>query len=308
MKIMVQMTIENDHKNTWIITVNWNREEDTRQCLQSFNNDDGILYNFLLVDNGSIDSSGDNLRREFPHVHIIRNEKNLGFAAGFNRGIEFALNHGADYLLLVNNDTEADPEMMKFLLSAISDDQNIGVLSPIIYYFNNKNKIWSQGGFINPILLEKFQHQLSIKIIEPSYRTFFTGCCLFLKKEVIEDVGLFDESFFLYYEDLDYSLRIMKKGIKMKVVPQAKIWHKVATSSGGSNSPQERYYMAKSSALYFKKHMNMWQTPLILLYRLGSAFLWTLKLLGSHQYRSCRFYWKGLFDGWFNNKIIHEKK
>ena len=132
----------------------------------------------------------------------------------------------------------------------------------------------------------------------PVAQGFLSGCALLLPRSTVERVGLWDERFFMYYEDLDYCRRVAAAGLRLVLVPTAAMWHKVSVSSGGSNSPQERYAMARSSGLYFRKHMRPWQAPFIVAFRLGSALRWTLRLAGRGQWASLCAYWRGLRDGW----------
>ena len=113
------------------------------------------------------------------------------------------------------------------------------------------------------------------------------------------DIGFFDEIFFpLYYDDLDFCLRLRKKGYRLFLIPYAKIYHKISLSVGGRNSPQERFLMARNSGYYFRKHLKTWQLPFIVIYRLSSAILWTIRLLKQRNYEAVQYHWKGLVAGW----------
>lgn len=290
-----------DPTDVWIITLNWNKPDITKDCLHSLMINTGTTFSFLLIDNGSNDDSVKILKNEFPSLITIYNKENLGFGAGFNIGIKYAIEQGAKYILIINNDTIADPTMMNQLLSVIEGDDEIGIVAPFIYFYENKEKIWSQGGYINSFLLEKTESKSKNHSKDQNMKTFLTACCLLINIEVFKKVGVFDERFFMYYEDLDFSLRCLKNGIIMKIVPEAKLWHRISTSSGGKNNPLERFYMAKSSGLFFRKHMKIWQSPFIVSYRLGSAILCTYRLLRNRQYNSIPYYWRGLIQGWVKN-------
>ncbi|PKO17680.1 MAG: hypothetical protein CVU39_04150 [Chloroflexi bacterium HGW-Chloroflexi-10] len=283
----------------WVITLNWNNSIDTIDCVNSLQNQTFKNFSILIVDNGSTDNSPAILKNKFPDIPIIENKKNFGFAKGFNIGINYADSNNAKLFLILNNDTVLDPLFFEKILKGYEDYPDAGVFAPIIYFQKYPEKIWSHGGYINPILLEKrTTTNFSIDSSGSNERTFFTGCCLLVKKETFETVGKFDEKFFLYYEDMDFSLRVYQKKIKMLLLPEAKIWHKVSKSSGGENNPIEKYYMALNSAKYFKKHMRPIQATVIIIYRLGSAILWTFRLLFRFQFTSLFSYWKGLIHGW----------
>ena len=284
----------------FVVTVNWNRPGDTCDCLDSLYQQIDTQFKVIVVDNGSTDDSVEVLQSLYPQIQLIKTPTNLGFAAGFNLGIRAALDQNATHILIINNDTLADPFMLQALLTSM-DAENQGVVAPIIYYAQQPTKIWSAGGDIHPLLLEpRNSHSRDVRLSDtPVQRTFLSGCCLLVKRQIFEDVGLFDERFFLYYEDLDFCLRVSQKKWQMQVIPGAKLWHKVSLSSGGEQSPNERYYMALSSAIYFRKHLTWKNALIVILYRLGSAILWTLRLVNKNSWQAIRAYWHGLLIGWF---------
>jgi len=128
-------------------------------------------------------------------------------------------------------------------------------------------------------------------------RSVLVGCGLLIRRDLLERVGLFDERFFMYYEDLDLCLRARRAGYRLLLVPSAKMWHKVAVSSGGRDSPGERYHMARSSVLFFRKHARSWQVPFIAPYRTASAVKTVTRLLLRRRPDSARAYLRGLRDG-----------
>jgi hypothetical protein len=280
-----------------VVTVNWNRYGDTCACLDSLIAQEGVQVDLIVVDNGSTDNSETRLREKYPQLRICKSEKNLGFAGGFNLGIGSALDLDADRIMIINNDTVAEEGMIRALLDEMHSEE-IGVTSPVIYYFSNPTKIWSCGGNFNKIVLTPINsHHKSETLSDPVNRTFLSGCCLLMKRELIESIGLFDERFFLYYEDLDYCLRIMHSKWRMKVVPAAKLLHKVSISSGGELSPKERYYTALSSGLYYRKHMTLGNFIFIIPFRIISTVLWVFRLLFRGNFVGMSAFWKGMFDG-----------
>ncbi len=286
------------NKTIFVITVTWNGIQDTCECLDSLFLQDDVLLNIVVVDNGSTDDAILILRKKYPQVNVIRSESNLGFAGGFNLGIRYAITLGAEYLLIINNDTISNSSMCKNLLLAMENEE-VAVTSPVIYYAQDPKRIWSAGGFIHPLLLEpRNSHNRRRELSDdPKKRTFLSGCCMLIKREVFEKVGLFDERFFVYYEDLDFCLRIAQNKFIMMIVPSAKLLHKVSLSSGGEFSPNERYYMAYSSCLYFRKHLSLRTMPIIVPYRVGSAILWTFRLIMKGKWKSLLEYWRGIWRG-----------
>ena len=282
------------------ITLNWNRRDDTLKCLESLYKLDFPNLRLLVVDNGSVDGSPEAIREHYPSVEQIMNERNLGFAGGFNQGLKYALNAGAEYILIVNNDTTVAPDMLNLLMNSILPD-NVGVVSPIILYSSKPYQIWSAGAGRNPWTLELTEnHGRNQNFSEITEREFLSGCGMLIKRVVLENVGLFDERFFMYYEDSDFALRVRQAGYKMLLVPQARMWHAVSQSSNGTDSPNERYWMGKSSVLFFRKHIHGWRKFLIIPMRFGSTLKITLQLLRRKKLSSVRAYLRGSWEGiWF---------
>lgn len=291
-----------------VVTVNWNRYEDTCECIDSLIAQVGVDIELIIVDNGSTDDSYLLLQEDYPHIYLIRSEKNLGFAGGYNLGIKHALTLGTKYIMIINNDTVAQKDMIRKLLEEMSDE-NVGAASPLILYHSNPKKVWSTGGDINPIVLMPIDSHHRDEIpITPVFRTFLSGCCLLMKRSLIDSIGLFDERFFLYLEDLDYCLRIMRSDWHMKLIPSSRLLHKVSLSSGGELSTRERYYMALSTVLYYRKHITIRNFFPIFLFRLISFILWTFRLLLRLDFPALRAYWwgtlKGLGEIFINNQRL----
>jgi GT2 family glycosyltransferase len=284
-------------KRIFVVTVTWNGLQDTCECLDSLFLQEDVLLDIVVVDNGSTDGATQFLRKKYPNVETIRSERNLGFAGGFNLGITYAIKQGAEYVLIINNDTILDSSMCKNLLFAMSDE--VAVASPVIFYAQDPQRIWSAGGYIHPNLLEpRDSHSRDQELPSvPIKRTFLSGCCMLIKRDVFTKIGLFDERFFVYYEDLDFCLRLLQNKLTIVLVPSAKLWHKVSLSSGGELSPSERYFMAYSSCLYFHKHLSLKTIPMIIPYRVGSAILWTFRLIIKKNWKSLRAYWRGIWRG-----------
>ncbi len=283
------------------VTLNWNRPQDTLACLDSLRRQQPVAPKLLVVDNGSTDESVELIRSAYADVELLETGRNLGFAAGFNVGIRYALKHGAEYIFLVNNDTVAHPSMLAQLLSSAT--ATVGIVAPAIFYADQPDCIWSVGGAISPWLLEMTDHHGRGQPMPtaPVERDFLSGCALLVRREVFEQIGLFDENFFMYYEDLDFCLRARRQGYRLLLVPQARLWHQVSQSSGGADSPMERFYMALNSGRYFRKHMRGWQYLTILPHRALSALRWTLRLMWRRDGMALKAYWRGLLKGWLGN-------
>lgn len=283
----------------YALTLNWNRCQDTLACLASLQALNYSNKRLLLVDNGSSDGTPAAVARQFPEVEILVNERNLGFGGGSNVGLRHALAQGADYIFLINNDAVADPAALDHMMALTAPD--VGIVAPKIYYAADPKRIWSLGGNRHPWTIEmtgdargQIDRGQWNAVLE---RDYFVGCALLLSRRLLTEVGLFDERFFMYYEDSDLSLRARQAGFKLLLAPQAHVWHKVALSSGGSDSPNERYWMARSSVLFFRKHVRGLRWLIVLPYRGASAIKTVLRLIGQGNLDSARAYLRGLRDG-----------
>lgn len=290
----------------YALVLNWNRPEDTLECLESLVNQRGVTLKVLVVDNGSTDDSVERIRRHYPKVEIIASTENLRFAGGANLGFRYALDHDADYVFFINNDAFVADDALSVMLAHVTPET--GLLAPMIYYADAPNHIWSIGGKLIGWLLEhtndarwEVDQGNFADVIE---QDFVSGCCLLIPRQTLDRVGLLDDkNFRMYYEDSDFSFRVRQAGLRIQVITKAKVWHKVSLSSGGSDSPDERYWMAKSSMIYFRKHAHLWQWPFIIFWRMGSAFRTTLRLIARKRLVALKSYWLGLWDGLQENLV-----
>jgi len=289
-----------DRPLVYAVTLNWNQPGDTIECLETMAEQTYPNLRVLVVDNGSGDDSVTRISSRFPEVELVQIPKNRGFAAGANLGLRRALEEGAELMFLVNNDTLIEQQAVAHLVAQAGT--GVGILAPVIYYADNQDRVWSAGGRIHPWTLDKYHDQLpTIHESEQTFaedRDFVTGCGMLLTRQMLETVGLFDERFFMYYEDADLCVRVRRAGFRILVVPSAKMWHKVALSSGGSDSQTERYWMARSSVIYFRKHARGVQWLAILPWRAGSAIRTTARLWRRGRHEAAAGYWRGLRDGW----------
>jgi hypothetical protein len=198
---------------------------------------------------------------------VVKNKENLGFAGGHNVAIKYAIKNGADYVLILNNDTYVDKNFLEELLKATDRDKKIGVLVPKIYFApgfefhkdrykkSDLGKVfWYAGGEMdwdNVIGRHRGVDLVDKGQFDKTEETeIATGCCMMVKKEVFEKIGLFDEKFYLYYEDADLSEKTKKAGYKIVYVPKSILWHKNAGSAGGSGSVLQDYYITRNRLLF----------------------------------------------------------
>ncbi|RMH70593.1 MAG: glycosyltransferase family 2 protein [Gemmatimonadetes bacterium] len=206
------------------------------ECLQTVFQLDYPNVEVMIVDNASTDHSRQYVTEHFPQVIWIQNQENLRFAEGNNVGIRYALEHGADYIFLLNNDTTIAPEALTELVQVLKSDPTIGVAGPKIYYADEPDRLWFAGGRTN-LIWGHFWHRGirqrdhgQFDQIEPV--DFITGCAMLVRASVIQTVGLMDPHYFIYGEDVDWCLRMRQHGFQCVYVPSATVWHKISASSG----------------------------------------------------------------------------
>lgn len=293
------MDVMMDAPLVYAVVVSWNLRDDTLECLDSLAQVDYPNLRVVLVDNGSTDGTVAAVAARHSDVIVIVSDINLGYAKGCNLGIRRALADGADYVFLLNNDTIVDPAAVTEMVTVMAPE--VGIVAPKIYYADDPQRIWSLGGMRHPLTYEKADDPIGAldegQWEEVAERDYFTGCALLLSRRLLETVGLYDEWFISYYEDSDLAFRAREAGFKLLLAPQAKIWHKVARTSGGSGSPGERYWMGRGSVIFFAKHVRGWRWLIVIPYRTGSAIKTVLRLAWQRRWNSIAAYLRGLRDG-----------
>lgn len=240
-----------------IVLINYNGINDTLACIESLMKIPSLeLHQVILVDNASALDEGTEIKRIYPELTLVKSETNDGFASGNNIGICLALEKKYRYILLLNNDTIVDIELIDEL-KKYCDDYNVSV--PKILYYSDPNKIWYGGGSINTKTGNAKHYNMDrsdVLNLEVNNCTFATGCCLMMCSSIFDKVGLLNENFFMYCEDTEFSIRLIQNGIKINYVPTAKLWHKVSKSTGGSDSPFCTYYITRNRLNYLKEYKN----------------------------------------------------
>ncbi len=242
-----------------IVILNWNRASDTIECVDSIQNLAYPNFEIVVVDNASTDGSVVALEKKFPELKIIRNSRNLGYTGGNNIGIRYALDHVADHVLLLNNDTIVDKDLVHDLVSAMQRQPQAGIVSPTIYDYQEPAKVWFAGASIDwdsgesPHWgLGEQDHGQFNRVVEVDR---VSGCAMLVRRAVFDRIGLLDPDYFLYYEDVDFCVRAFKAGYKSYCVQTAKVWHKVSSSTQANRgSDLHAYYHARNRLLFLRKH------------------------------------------------------
>lgn len=249
----------------YVSILNYNGRDNTIDCLRSLENisKENFGLNVIVIDNNSKEKFS--LPPLNLKIKLIRNKTNLGFSGGHNIGIKYALNNGADFVVILNNDTVVDKNFLEELIK--SSNGKVGIIAPKIYFYkgfefhkdrygdNEKGRVfWYAGGKMdwkNVIGSHRGVDEVDRGQYDTVEQTdFASGCCMLVKREVFERVGLLDEKYFLYYEDNDLCQRAKRSGFKITYNPRAVLWHKNAGSVGGSGSSVQDYYITRNRLLF----------------------------------------------------------
>jgi GT2 family glycosyltransferase len=240
-------------KETRVIAVvlSWNRRDDTLACLRSLARVEYAPLDVVLVDNGSDDGSVEAVRREFPRADVVENAANLGYAEGMNIGMSRALDRGAAYVLLLNNDTAVERTFLGHLVEEAERSPGAAALCPRINFFDPPYLVWYAGARFDPARgyngrmtgYRKPEWEQPTGVYETDRAC---GAAMLVPREALERVGLFAPALFAYDEDTEWSLRAKRLGYSLLVVAQSRVWHNVSSSSGGEGSPDTLYYHTRN--------------------------------------------------------------
>lgn len=241
-----------------IVVLNWNGREDTLACLRSLRELRYPRASILVVDNGSEDGSEEAVREAHPDLPLLQTGSNLGFAGGNNAGIEWALREDADYVLLLNNDTEVEADFLGPMVETAESDAAVGVVGASIAYHHDPQRLWAFGGGWFDVAtgwVRHVQRPVGVDRLRPrGHRHFYvTGCTMLLRTSLLEEIGLLDESYFHFCEDVDLCLRAEAAGHRIAVAPEARLLHRVSATTRVS-SPLFLYYNLRSRLTLVRRH------------------------------------------------------
>ncbi|HET9476073.1 MAG TPA: glycosyltransferase family 2 protein [Dehalococcoidia bacterium] len=258
----------NEAPRVFTIVLNWNGLSDTRECLDSLRKTDYSANRIIVVDNGSAEDEGAVLEQEFGgFIEVIRNPVNLGFAGGMNVGIRRALESGAEYLLLLNNDVTVEPGYLTAMVAAAGNHADLAAACPKAYFRDPPDVIYSTGGSVN--LWTGTARQIGRgqrdrgQFDREDVREYADGLCMLIPAAAMETVGALDEEYFTYWEETDWCFRARKKGLRCYYVPAAKVWHKAERSL--SSTDEFHYHYQRNALLFVRKRGNLMQAVTALL-------------------------------------------
>jgi GT2 family glycosyltransferase len=291
-----------DGSRVSIIILNWNSYEVTLHCLLSLRKIDYPNFEVVLVDNGSVDGSPERLLASAPEIRLIKNVTNLGFAGGCNVGIRDALRRGTDYLLLLNNDTIVAPDFLSQLVHVTESDEKIGAASPKVLFFDHPDRLNYGGGehrrwrlFPKVFGLRQLDDGRYDKIREVS---FLTGCAFLIKAEVVRKIGVLEEIYFHFYEDIEWSLRVLKAGYKDMYVPSSVVWHKehYVTDKNQGNGFIE-FNLARANMIFARKHVPLKLWPFKMPFFASWMIYRTLVFSSRRDWQKVLSLYKGFWAG-----------
>jgi len=301
-----------------IIILNWNGLEDTIDCLESLKKITYPNYEVIVVDNGSREKDAQVLKDKFSdYIHLIRNEKNYGYTGGNNIGIRYASsNSSPDYFLIINNDVVVAPDFLTTMIKIAKYDTSIGILGPKLYYYSYPGIIYSTVSKINMwtgSFISTGHKQLDTGQYDVQQDAdCLSGCCLLVSKEVIHKIGLLDESFFSYCDEIDYCFRAQKAGFRNIYVPQAVAWHKKVLSKkfcgkftyAEKGRPLDLYYGTRNNFKFMRKHGSKKQYLTFLLHFVcwRLCFMTGILLLYHRNISELVAFYRGTIDGLLNSE------
>lgn len=292
-----------------IVIVNWNSYQVTKDCLTSLRKCEYSNFEIILVDNGSEDGSGDELKNEFREVTLLKNNENKGFTGGNNRGIEYALKVQKDLIMLLNNDTIVTPDFAELLVNELISRPEVGAIQPKILFNQERDVIWNAGTKYNKAFsltktvgtgeIDQGQYDKAKEV------PWITGCCFLVRSSLVRTIGGLDDVFFIYYEDTDWSFRIRNAGHKLLYYPTAKIYHEVGKSNEnretfgeGNQSPFTHFITVRNHIFISRRYAKSLNKLTSFIYQCYKIFGYTLYFLVRGRFRKLKASIKGFYHGY----------
>ncbi|MEO8071118.1 MAG: glycosyltransferase family 2 protein [Acidobacteriota bacterium] len=289
-----------------IVVLNYNGLEDTLRCLESLR-DLADPADVILVDNGSRVNPVAEATRTFPGLQVIETGENLGYAGGNNRGIRYAIERGAEYILILNNDTVVAPSIVHALLGAFDADPKLGVVGPVVNFMDERDAVMTDGVAFNPGPGTEFFRRIVVPVDATAAVVpvdIVNGCCMMLSADLVARVGMFDEQFFIVHEESDLCLRALRAGFGCAVLGQSLVWHKGSSAFERSGRELQRYFDARNLHHLLARHTGHvaksrpWRSTL--LHYLRYAFYRYDIELEAGKPAAAKAVVDGLYDGFTN--------
>lgn len=309
--------MSNLNRNIAILILNWNGYEHTKNCIHSIIENTCNEVDIFVVDNASTDDSISSLKSEFDEkISIISNRENLGFAGGNNVGLNHIIVNNYKYVWLINNDTRITNNTLQPLIDTIEKNSNCAAVTSKIFYDEPDPRLWYAGASFSKISLmskhigeglhdnAKFNHEQIVP--------FISGCSMFIRCEYLKKIGLLDDKFFAYYEDLDWCIRARKLNYDLIYQPDSILYHKVSATfnskllrkNRGKTSPLSLYYISRNKIYILKKHsINRIHFSIAFIIYLKWFFRYFFGLIMLGRYVKLRYISNGFIDG-----VLHDSE
>jgi GT2 family glycosyltransferase len=290
------------------LLLNWRQAQLTLRCLQDLLAVQGVALRVLVMDNGSGDGSAGLLAAAVgaavatgAAVEFLGFDQNLGFCAAMNRGIAWARERGASMVLLLNNDLRLPPDFLLPLVEVLRNDRKVTAVGPTI--LRPDGRAWAQGGSLgfypNALRLNGHGRVPAGRDHGPEAVDFLPGACVLFRLEDLEAVGGLDESFFMYWEDVDVCRKLRDRGRSLWL-PWVQVVHQGTSSSGGGRSPMRKYMMACNGVRYLRRSGTVAQWAAFLVF---DVLLWPLSLFGAGGPRPAFAKARGMLAGLLGRRV-----
>jgi GT2 family glycosyltransferase len=287
----------------WIVVLSWNGRDDTLACLESLAALDRDDVGIVCVDNGSRDGTEAAVRERFPSLPLIQTGANLGFSGGNNAGIAHALAHGAEWVVLLNNDATLAPDAIDAFERAARDRPRAGVLGGKVLFKDPPDRIWFAGQRFNATLGYSGRPRGYGKPDGARYAGVVAtdravGALMAVSRAAIDAAGTLDDDLFAYVEDVDWCLRIRRAGFEVLIAPDARAWHAVSAASGGeAASTNALYYGARNTIVVAERHRPLGRAGSALRRAMIALTFGAYALTRTDRRRALRTVRAGLRDG-----------
>ncbi len=293
-----------------ILILNWNSFDYTSKCLQTLGNCDHSLFDAIIIDNNSSDGSVDLLEKNYHWITCLRNPVNGGFTGGNNVGIAYALKKDYEFIMLLNNDTEVEPDFLDPLLKRMDSDEEISAIQPKIFYNHDRNVLWNAGGTFRKLISKPVTIGDGLtddpKYSEPRQLDWITACCIMARTENIRKVGPQNEVFFYgSFDDVDWSFRL-KEGGKYQLFyePTSVIYHDAGVAGKEADAGKEgflkpfvHYLTQRNNIFFIRLHTKSTMLPTTLIYHLGVSIAMLIYFFLRGRFKKLKAAFFGMVDG-----------